>query len=205
MSQITKLGEGKNKRASVYVDEQFVCFLNQFTVFKYKLKVGQEISIETLKKIQVETEEDTAFDIAIKYLTKYTKTEKELCKFLQRKGFVDEVVDLVLKKLKCYNYIDDRVFASNFVKMAQNKFGKNKIKMILKQKGISDDIINEINMDSNTEIIEALVLKYMKNKDNSSQNRQKCAKFLYSRGFCWGEISSVLDSFSWEGESESWE
>jgi len=192
--KITKIGEGRNKnsRLSIYVDEQFVCFLNSFTVYKYKLVEGQEIDLERLKQIQMETEQDTAFDLAIKYLSKYVKTEKEIKDYLISKGFLSELVEKVIDKIKSYKYIDDQQYAQNFIDNSKNRYGINKIKMTLKQKGVSNDIINKIEVHPSEEMLDSLVQKYMRSKEKTKENKQKCAKFLYSRGFNWDTISHAI-------------
>ena len=205
MAYITKLVEGRNQRISVYLDDQFVCFLNNFTVFKHKLKVGTEISMQQLNNIQLETELDTAFNLAVNYLSKYEKTEKEIGNYLISKGFLPEVKDAVLSKLKDYKYVNDLNFCENFFKMSQNKYGKNKIKMLLKQKGVSEEVINQTQLKSPDGVLDALAVKYMKNKEKTAQNKQKCAKFLLGRGFSWDEVSATLRKLDIEDENESWE
>ena len=194
MSKITKIGEGKNKsnRVSIYVDEQFICFLNSFTVYKYKLVEGQEIDIEWLKQIQMENEKDTAFNLAIKYLSKYVKTESEIKDYLISKGFLPELVSEVISKIKDYKYIDDQKYVETFIECSKNKYGINKIKMMLKQKGISENLLNKIQVEPDKEMLNNLVQKYMNKKEKTRENFQKCAKFLYSRGFSWDTISKAV-------------
>lgn len=202
MPIITKLGEGKNNksRISVYLDDEFVCFLNSFSVYKNRLKEGQEIDVSILKDIQMESEKDTAFNLALKYVSKYSKTEKEIKDYILGKGYLPELADYVMQKLKEYNYISDVNFANQFLENSKFKYGKNKIKMLLKQKGISDEILQELQFSSDENALENLARKHLKNKECSFENLQKCAKFLYSRGFDWSEISKVLDKLKTENE-----
>ena len=205
-SVITKLGEGRNKakRVAVYVDDDFVCFLDAFTIFKYKLAVGQEITLEALQNIQTESETSGAFDLTIKYLSKYQKTEKEVYDYLKSKGYLDVVCQNVLKKVKDYRYLDDKIYVENFLRNSQGCMGINKIKQTLKQKGISEEILAELQIDSNFEDIKNIALKYLKNKERTKENLQKCAKFLFGRGFVWSDISPVIQSLR-VSEDESWE
>ncbi len=193
MSVITKLGEGrnKNKRVSVFVDDQFICFLNSFTIFKYKLAEGQEIDLESLKNIQMENEQDTAFDLAIGYLSKYVKTKSEVEKYLLGKGFLPELVECVVNKIQSYNYIDDQKYTENFISCNKNRYGIHKMKMMLKQRGVEEGILSKMQKSDNSEILDGLVQKYMRNRENNQENRQKCAKFLYGRGFDWEEIGQA--------------
>ena len=205
MAKITKIGDkNKSSRLSVYLDDEFVCFLNSFTIYKYKLKEGTEIELEKLKQIQCESEKDTAFDLAIKYLSKYQKTESELKDYLQKKGFLLELCDEVVEKVKEYKYVDDKRYVDSFVKNAKGRYGINKIKLSLKQKGIKDELISSIFVEEDLSDLQKLAQKYLKNKEKTSENLQKCAKFMFSRGYCYDDITKVLNELK-RGDYENWQ
>ncbi len=200
---ITKISENK-KRLAIYLDDQFVCFLNAFTIYKHKLAVGQEITKEKLEEIQFESEMDSAFDQAIKYISKYQKTESELVDYLQKKGYMPSLCQAVLKKVKEYRYIDDKNFVEAYVKQNRGRVGINKIKQSLKQKGISDELISQIEIEEDISDLQKIALKYLKNKEKNSANMQKCMKFMFSRGFSYDDISKTINSI--KGESyEDWQ
>lgn len=205
MAKITKIGE-KNKasRLSVYLDDEFVCYLNVFTIYKHKLCVGKEITLDELKRIQFENKKDTAFDLAIKYISKYQKTESELKDYLLKKGFLNELCDDVLKKVKDYRYIDDKTFVENYIKNSKGHYGINKIKQNLKQKGVKDELISSIEIEEDFSDLQKIALKYLKNKEKTSANLQKCMKFLFSRGYNYDDITKVMASIKEEAD-ESWQ
>lgn len=200
--KITKLGNQKN-RQSVYVDDNFVCFLSSFSIFKHKLFEGKEIELDELSKIQFESDQDYAFNLAIKHLSKYEKTEKQLKDFLISKGFLPKLCDYVLEKVKEYNYISDQNYAEHFLNSTKHKYGENKIRQVLKQNGVSEEIISKLEIETDFEALNLIVDKYMKNKEKTFENYQKCGKFLLSRGFSWGDVSKVLENKRGE-EDESW-
>ncbi len=205
MSKITKIGEQKN-RQSIYVDDNFVCFLQSFTIFKHKLFVGKEITLQELEQIQFESEKDYAFDLALKHISKYTKTEKGLKDYLILKGFLPELCDVVIEKVKEYGYISDKRYAENFVETNKHRFGKNRLKQTLLQKGVSKNLVDCLNFETNEQDLLEIAQKYMKNKESTFQNKQKCAKFLLSRGFEWNEISKTLNKLNFkEIEDEDWQ
>ncbi len=207
MGIITKLGDtNKGKRVAVWVDQEFICFLNDFTVYKNKLAEGGQIAIADLEKMQFESEKDTAFNLALKHLSKYSKTEKQLREFLRDKGYLPKLCDEVLEKVREYQYVDDRRFAENFVSSSKNKFGSARLKMMLQQKGVGEEIIREAleNLD-NAGAVQEICKNYMKKKEKTVQNWQKCANYLYGRGFSWQQISAALSELKKEKEDESWE
>lgn len=204
MPTITSLGKNK-KKVAVYLDNNFFCFLTPFTIFKYKLAENQEISQEKLKEIQIESEFNIAFDLALNYITKYQKTEKETKDYLFSKGFVPELCDKVVERLKEYHYLDDFSFAQSYISMNQNKYGKNKIKLLLKQKGIDEEIIKNLDISADQEALVALALRYLRNKERTFENRQKCARHLFSKGFLYEDINKALNQIFKGDTDESWE
>ncbi len=207
MSIITQIKNSNNKkRSSIYIDGNFVCFLDNFTIFKYKLKENKEISLDELQQIQLESEEDFAFDMAIKYLSKYIKSTNEVANYLNKKGFLPLVVDKTMDKIKKYKYIDDSILANNIVQTQSNKYGKQKLKYILKNRGINDeDIINSLeNIENEFDNVLALSKKYMKNKENTLDNFQKLSKFLAGRGFSWEDINRAINQIKKDFLDENW-
>ena len=205
MAKITKIGDkNKSKRLSLYLDDAFFCYLNAFTIYKHKLMVGQEVNKEEIQKIQFESEKDTAFDLAIKYISKYQKTESELKDYLQKKGFLQTLCEETLKKVKDYRYIDDKMYVENYIKNNKGRYGINKIKQNLKQKGIQDDVILGIEIEEDFSDLQKIALKYLKNKEKNSANLQKCMKFLFSRGYSYDDISKIMSTLKEDGY-EDWQ
>ena len=202
---ITKIGtKNKSGRFSIYLDDEFVCFLSEFTIFKYKLCEGKEVDIENLKQIQMESEQDTAFNLAIKYISKYQKTEKELKDYLVSKGFLEDVANAVLQKVKAYRYIDDKLFLDAYIKSSKGRYGINRIKQNLKQKGLDESLLNDIEIEEDLDDLQKIAEKYLKNKEKTRQNLQKCIKFMISRGFNYSDVLKVMERFNGE-DYESWE
>lgn len=104
---------------------------------------------------------------------------------------VDEIVEEVITKLQKDKFIDDERFVKAYVsdKFRLNKWGKIKMRHYLKQKGLSDDLINE-GLDSiDDEKYIAVLLKTMKDKAKTIKKKEKFEKmgqiirFAKNRGF----------------------
>ena len=108
--KITQIEQQKRDktRVNIYVDYSFYCGLNMEAVVQNRLKIGQEIEKDFLDEIQVESEQQTALNKAVKYISKTMKTEKQIIDYLKGKGYVDRVVEFVLGKLKEYNFVEER-------------------------------------------------------------------------------------------------
>ncbi len=197
--KITKLEvQKKNKdRVNLYLDDEFYCGLSLEAVVKYALKVGQELEIQKLEFLQNDSEREIAQNKAMAYISKYQKTEKELRDYLIKKGFDEEIVLKVIKKLKEYNLVDDMSYAKNYIKSKSKKSGRRKLSFELKKRGIADDMVEEnIEEYSNdSENILPLCEKYLKNKPRDYKTKQKAYRFLASRGFIGEDIMRALNMF----------
>ena len=144
--QITEIRKqiGKKDFYSIFVDGQFVCSLDEFSIYKHKMTEGSLIDKQLLEDIQSESMTDVAFSSSVDLLSKMMKTEKQLREYLYKKGYLKKVVDTVVEKLKEYRYLNDEYFAECFVKQKINSCGKFKIKNELKLKGIDEEIINKL-------------------------------------------------------------
>ena len=204
MKIITDLKAQTNnkKRVSVYLDGAFYCGLDLVTVYKYRLKKGQEIDEKTLVELQRSSEIQKCFDSALNYISRSLKTCKQVRTKLIEKGYVKEVVNEVIYKLKDYGYLSDNDFAKKYVSTYQNTKGKRMLYANLKQKGVNDEDINDAlsSLEDQTESAKKLAEKYLKNKILDRKNMQKCYNYLLSKGFDYDEAKNALSQF---GEDEN--
>ena len=98
------------------------------TIIKHKLKVGLDVEKEFLDNIQLESEKQTALNKAVKYISKTMKTQKQVVDYLKGKGYVFQVINFVLEKLKEYNFVDDETktlrVATKFSNIAKDYYNK---------------------------------------------------------------------------------
>ena len=174
MAVITKIEQQKNKaRVNIFVDDAFFCGINKETALIFKLKVGEKVSEETLKQAVFESETKSAFEKASSFLETRMHSRKEIFDKLIKKGYSKESTNEAIKKLEEYHFVDDALFARQFLEQ-NGKLSKNMIKNKLLQKGISFDIVSdclEIREDgAEYEICERQIQKYLKAKTISSYN-----------------------------------
>jgi len=89
-------------RCNIFVDGRFCCGLTLETVVKNRLKVGLQVTAETLEEMQLESEKETALNKALYFLSATRKTEKEVRSHLAKKGYLPAVVDYAVDKLRSY-------------------------------------------------------------------------------------------------------
>lgn len=98
-------------------------------------------------------------------------------------------------------FIDDERFAHNFVrsKIHLKKWGVNKIRMSLKTKGISDDIISEALSEIDPDFYREDLIKILKtkkiNESDDFKRKAKLAQYAIQKGYepalVWEAVKSL--------------
>lgn len=201
MNEITDITpQVKDKRrCNIYVDGRFCCGLTLEATMKYRLKVGQIVTPERLSEIQLESEKNTAFDKALTHLSATQKTEKQVCDFLVKKGYLPAVIEYVIEKLRSYNFLNDGAYAESYVGFAAKKKGGRLIRMELRGKGIDENEIDAAldTLDEEQEIqtASAVLEKYMRNKTCDKETLQKAYRYLMGKGFDYEIIRTALRQY----------
>ena len=202
MAVITKIEAQKRKedRVNIYVDEKFFMAIYKELVFTFNLKKGDNIDEEYLKKILKDEMFLKGKNKALNILSKASQSEKKIREKLNE-DFEEDTVDDVIDFLKKYNFINDGELASKIVNtnVNLNKYGKNKIKQNLYNKGIEksdiDEAISEIDYDAEFENALYLAQKRYDRVKNEDPKKAyaKIANHLAYKGFNYDIIKSVLN------------
>ena len=138
-----------------------------------------------------------AFDLALRYLGNREHSRKEIIVKLERKQFNEETVEKTLNRLDELGLLDDRSLAANYVGSRSKKkpSGRYKLRYELLQKGISEEIIEEVldNYDSFAHCLEAALKKLPFLKGEERYKERKLYTFLMNRGFDSQTVRDTLD------------
>lgn len=115
---------------------------------------------------------------------------------------IPEAKDEILMYLMQENYLNEERFTRSYIrgKFSIKRWGKVKIKMNLRQKGISDKLIDkcfdEIDEFDYELVIRNLFDSYIDkiSSGNNFTKNSKTIKYLMSRGFEYENIKSVMNS-----------
>lgn len=201
MNEITSITpQVKDKtRCNIYIDGRFCCGLGLETAVKNRLKVGQIITPEKLSEIQLQSEKNSALDKALTHISATRKTEKQIREFLQKKGYLKDVCDFVVEKMRGYDFINDSEYAKDYIGFALNKKGKRLIKMELKAKGLDDETLENAfsGVDEKAQEDTALQIlqKYMRGKTADKETLYKAFRYLLGKGFEYETARSALSAF----------
>lgn len=204
MGKITDIQKQKrNKtRVSIFIDDEFVCGLDEVAVASSRLKIGDSITAEELKRVVEKSELNSAFERAVGYLSSAPRAKKEIYRYLTDKGYDKEIVRQTIEKLDSYHYIDDYLYAQTYIRSKSKKYGSFRISAELKQKGIAQNIIDELLDDGCDDNVVEVANKYL--RSHKSADKQKLKRFLAGRGFAWDSINAAVAKLSdvFDGQSD---
>jgi len=202
---ITGLEPIKRKKGwfELYVKGKPPFYIDEETVYKNSLKVGNILSESRLKQIKDQADKAWLKYRAQQILSRRMVSEKELRQKLAAERKPPMIRDEVLTQLKQYGYIDDLKFACSYIRSQISRGGKSRLylKNKLYQKGIDTEIsesaldIELANYDENSIVLE-LARKKLKSLKGATplKAKQKLAAFLRGRGFGWDSINKAVSS-----------
>lgn len=203
MSEITLIEPQKKDktRCNVYVDGVFYCGIKLEVAIKYRLKAGTFIDKSRLDEIQLETEKSQALDKAMNFLSASMKTKKQVCDYLDGKGYTQVVTDYVLEKLEYYKLTDDYAYCRAYVGSVKGK-GKRALEADLIKRGADRRAIEEVLSETEEDAGEALAVlqKYMRGKEFTKENLYKGFKYLLSKGYGYDTAKSATAELGVEDE-----
>lgn len=200
--QITDIKPQKReKRFNIYIDGKFSFGLDADTLIKSGIQINQEISQEEIEKLVKENEYLKFYDHALKFLSYRPRSEKELRDWFRRKEVGEETQKMITDKLKHLGFLNDEEFAKWWIEQRTSfrPSGARLLKMELKQKGISDEIMAKwldgyMAQGNEKELIKKVVEKKLKSLKHLKEPelKQKLFQALARRGFSWEIIKEVL-------------
>ena len=205
--QVVNINYSKSKEVFEVVFEDETRLLLNYNIFeKYKVSVDMYFSEDEILEMKYFSDIERAKSRAMNYISGKLKTKYEVRLKLKENGFAEDVIDEVLDILEKEEYLNDKIYCEIFIedKKKLNGYGKNKIKSLLIQKGISKNIfegfLNEFEYDE--EFDNALKmgikkLELLSNEEDNFKKKQKIINYLVYRGFGFDVINDVLKEILW--------
>ena len=200
--QVTNINYSKSKEVFEVIFEDETKLLLNYNIFeKYKVSVDMAFSEEEILEMKYFSDIERAKTRAINYISGKLKTKYEVRLKLKENEFTEDIIDEVLDILENEEYLNDRVFCEIFIedKKKLNGYGKNKIKSLLIQKGISknifEDFLDEFEYDDEFDNALKMGIKklnLLSNEEDNFKKKQKIINYLAYRGFGFDVINDVL-------------
>jgi len=200
---IKKLVKKNNESVEVCLDSGENIVLSLTAVVQLGLRKGTDLTEEDFLRLKDENEKFLISNAAMRFLTLRDHSAFETRVKLERKGFRKNLIAEVINNLINQRFINDEEFALRYAnEMSDNKkWGINKVRGMLYQKGIKreiiEDVIKKINEEEgNNENIFFLAEKKLKSLSGKSIEKraleQKLIAFLISRGYPFDQARETV-------------
>lgn len=208
-SEIIILSIKKEKNKYIVMTSEGEFSLSEDVLIKYLIVKDKVFSKDLFQEILDEEKLNKLFNKALKFLSFQNRSYEEVRKYLIDKEADLNQTESIIARLESLGYLNDERFAVETLDyMIRTNKGPLFLENRLKEKGISETIINDAVMkyDYYTEqdSIKKVVQKFAeKNKDNPIK-RQKMTLYqkLVRDGFHCEVVKEIIDSFNFIDESD---
>ena len=200
--QVVNINYSKSKEVFEVVFEDETKLLLNYNIFeKYKVSVDMDFSETEIQEMKFFSDIERAKSRAINYISGKLKTKYEVRLKLKEKDFTEDIIDEVIDILEKEEYLNDRLYCEVFIedKKQLNGYGKNKIKSLLIQKGVSksvfEDFLDEFEYEEEFDNALKMGIKklnLLSNEEDVFKKKQKLINYLAYRGFSFDVINDVL-------------
>ena len=203
MRKITAIEPQKKnpQRVNVYLGGEFAFGLARITAAW--LRTGQELSEEKVAALQADDTKEVTYQKALHFLSFRLRSSREVRQNLLKRGVDESLVDETVNRLERAGLLDDASFARAWVENRSTFHPRSKsaLRMELRHKGLSDEVIRSV-VDSEVDE-EALAYEAARKQARRYAGlewpgfRQKLGGFLARRGFSYTVLAPVVSKV-WE-------
>lgn len=163
-----------------------------------KYRLGDSFDMEAHLRYVGEKAYAAAMEKAVKLLSLREMTQDTIANKLRTAWYDEETIARVMQMLTNYRLVDDARYASMYVASRSKKYGSNRVKMELRNKGVDADLIaKELeNIDTESECALALrhATKLVKNKEKNQKNMHNAMASLIRKGFSFSIAKEALQT-----------
>lgn len=185
-------------RYSVFVDDKYAFSLSESALLSERLASGQELDKPRLEELKAASGADKAYGNALRYVAMRPRSVWEMQTYLRRKDVEEPVAEDIIKRLEAVGLLDDVAFAKVWVanRRLLKNMSKRKLRLELKQKRLSESIIDQAMQEDETDERQTL-RELIEKKRNRYPDKIKFMQYLARQGFGYDDIKSALNE---EGE-----
>lgn len=186
----------RDDRYSIYGNGKYIFSLSESELLNLGLKVDQEFSASELVNLKNRAILDKAYDRCLNLVMRRPRSEWEIHEYLRRKDYDKDTIQTTLNRLSEAGYVDDLDFARRWIENRRllKSTSKRKLSLELKQKRVSDEIIQralEGDKTDEQEVLRELISK--KRNQTRYQDDQKLISYLARQGFHYDDINTALE------------
>lgn len=194
--KITKITEQSisKDRVSIYIDGSYAVSLTLDQLLEEKLKIGDELDDQGLKRLRKLSEDGKLKIRAMEWLILRPRSARELTDYLRRKNVGPDQINQWVASFQKTGLQNDTNFARWWVEQRRNKQrSASYIRQELRSKSIDQDIINEVltyNDTNDESVLKQLIEK--KRRITRYQDNKKLTEYLLRQGYRYSDIVEAL-------------
>jgi regulatory protein len=191
-----KIQKRNKERVNVYLDDQYALAVTLGVAAG--LKKGQQLSDSEIEALKREDKKNKAYHQALRFLGFRARSQQEMVRYLEKKGYAPEVVEETINRLLQEQYLDDEAFARAWLNERERlrPRGTRALRYELKQKGIEDRVIDTVlNEVDDAELAWMAVERKLHQWRNLNKENfdKKLLGFLGRRGFDYELSRTILN------------
>ena len=185
------------ERVSIFVDGKYTFSLHLNELIEEKLKIGQEIQEEDIKRLKKLSEDGKLRARTLEWVLVRPRSVRECRDYLYRKKADPDFSESLMKDFKKRGYLDDVVFAKWLTDM-RRRGGKSDraIQNELMKKGVTREVMHEaMPKDEEDERMRLRAVYEKKQRLTRYKNDPvKFKQFLLRQGFSYEDIKQLFAS-----------
>ena len=148
-------------------------------------------------KLTPQEQQKKAIKRAMYLLQKQDRTKQQLTDKLKQDGYEESIVLMAIDYVESYRYLDDDRYARNYIRYGSEHKSRQKLKISLLQKGVSQEIVEraleeEYEGDEKAQIRTLLTKKKYLPGETSREETQKIMASIFRKGFRIEDIKAVM-------------
>lgn len=197
---IVKYKKLSSSKYKVFLSNGSSIVLHENIIIKYNLLISKKIEEDMYDIIIKDNNNYLLYDMVLKYINTKMRCEFEIITYLKKKNIDDNLINLIINKLKEEGFIDDRKYIKSYIsdKVRLNHYGLNKIRNELISLKIDKNMIDEEIENYDKSDVSNNLLKLIEKKLKSNKNyagdvlRQRILLEFTNKGYSREEILEIL-------------
>lgn len=183
-------------RVNVFLDEEYAFSLAK--IIAAQLKIGQQLTEEDIAELNKQDAEEEAYQRGLRIIARRPHAERELRLKLNRKNLDDDVLEVVVQRMKEHGWIDDHAFAEAWVENRRvfRPRGARALRSELRGKGVTSEAIEAVleGYDEDAAAYDAGV-KAARRWQQAEREEffKRVGAYLARRGFSYATFSPVVE------------
>jgi len=200
-----KVQKHNKERVNVYLDDEYALAVT--IVVAATLKKGQFLTDAEIERLRSQDERDKAYEHSIRFLGYRARSQVEIRRYLEQKGYSPQVVNETIERLGQQQYLDDEAFARSWLRDRERFRPRSRraLRYELRQKGIADEVISAVlaDLDESKLAWAAIEMKiHQWQRLNEDDFKKKALGFLGRRGFNY-ETARTVTERAWSSLNSS--